>query len=124
MDAHVAGKMGIGVLDAEINYQGLIFKDNNNNYSFNLSPVGSFAIPYLMLTASIDQGSYLAIEKQPITNKYKPYADLNISVELNVKENDFRNAGLGSIVDELKGIFHWKVRTEVPSLFPAYRIST
>ena len=61
-------------MEAEIDYQGLIFKDNNNNYSFNLSPVGSFAIPYLMLNASIDQGSYLAIEKQPVTNKYKPYA--------------------------------------------------
>jgi len=106
VNAHVAGKMGIGILDAEIDYQGLIFKDNNNNYSFNLSPVGSFAIPYLMLNASIDQGSYLAIEKQPVTNKYKPYADLNISVELKVKEDDFRNAGLGSVVDELKGIMN------------------
>jgi len=106
VDAHVSGKMGIGVLDAEIDYQGLIFKDNSNNYSFNLSPVGSFTIPYLMLTASIDQGSYLAIEKQPVTNKYKPYADLNMSVELDVKEDDFRNAGLGSIVDELKSIMN------------------
>jgi len=104
VDAHIAGKVGIGVLEAEIDYQGLIFRDAQDNYSFNLSPVGSFGIPYLMLSASIDEGSVLAIEKQPGTNEYKPFADLNMTVEVKAGEEDFRSAGVGSLVDELKGM--------------------
>ncbi len=103
VDAHLSGQIGVGILDAELSYEGLLFKDAGDNYTFNLSPVGTFGIPFLKLTAEIEPGSLLAIEKQD-NNKYRPYIDLNVGVSMEVPESDFRDNGLGDIIDEVKGV--------------------
>lgn len=102
-DAHVGGQMGIGVLDAEVSYQGLILRDDQDNYSFNLNPVGRLEIPFLKITADIKEGSYLAIEKSTGSDTYRPYADLNMKVDIHAEEADFIETGLGNVIDELKG---------------------
>lgn len=105
VDAHVGGAMRIDVLDATLPYQGLILKDTRDNYFFNLSPVGSLEIPFLKISAEIERGSYLAIEKSLGSDSYRPYADLNMKVSIQVTEADFRNADLNSDVDHLKEVF-------------------
>ncbi len=104
VDAYLAGRVGVEILEAELSYRGLIFKDNRGSYAFNLSPVGSFEIPFLKLTAAIETGSLLAFERVPQTGKYRPYADLNLMIDIHVPESDLRGHGMGTVVDELKGL--------------------
>jgi hypothetical protein len=49
VDAHIAGKAGVSLLDAELGYQGILARDEHGNYAFNLSPQGTFGIPFLKL---------------------------------------------------------------------------
>lgn len=101
IDAHISGNLGIDVLESEIGYKGLIFKENNN-YNFNLNPQGSFTVPFLMLTAEIGGGSVIAVEKDAFSGKYRPYADFNLTVGMQVGEDQFRNNGMGEMVDGIK----------------------
>ncbi|MBP9133555.1 MAG: hypothetical protein KBF75_05990 [Saprospiraceae bacterium] len=103
VDAHIAGKAGVSLLDAELGYQGILARDEHGNYAFNLSPQGTFGIPFLKLNAEIENGSVLAIEKQA-NGKYRPYIDLSLNVNMQVPESDFRDEGLGDIIDQLKGV--------------------
>lgn len=102
IDTHVFGNCGIGIKDAVLSYDGLITRNIDDEYKFDLSPTGTFAIPFLKLNAQVKEGSLFIVENDKATDTYKPYADLNLQVDLQITENEFRNAGLGKQVDEIK----------------------
>lgn len=108
VEAHVGGQVGMDVLDGQISYQGLIFKDKKDNYGFNLSPVGSLEIPFLKIKAEILSGSELVVQKPESGGTYKPYADLNLRVGILAKEEDFRSAGMGDVIDGMRDILRFQ----------------
>lgn len=102
VNAQLRGGIELGILDAAIDYAGLLLKDPNGSYAFDLSPIGSFQVPFLKLDVNIEPGSVLSIRRPAAGQAYRPYTDLNISVGLNIGEPEFAAVGLGDLLSGMK----------------------
>jgi len=84
--ATVSGKTKVKVLGADIQYIGILYKDEKTeSYAFDLIPKGTFDIKWMMVNAAVMDGSYFTVHK--INNEYRPYGELNLALNLSVSPN-------------------------------------
>ena len=102
--ADLIGGINIDLLGATIDYAGLVYRAPDGGYVFDLSPLGSFEIPFIKITASIETGSLIGIRRTAGTGSYRPFADLNLDISIQALEDEFRNSGVGALLDELMGL--------------------
>lgn len=103
IDAEIKGAIRAGIIDAEIDYAGLILKNDQTGYGMDITPSGSFEIPFVKLNVSVDPGSAIYIKRPSAGAAFRPYADLNLTVNLMIGEQEFESLGMGSLVGDLKG---------------------
>jgi hypothetical protein len=103
IDTRLQGGMEVGILDAQLSYTGLLTQEADG-YAFDLSPAGNFRVEFLKLDVGLQPGSALSIRRPAAGQAYRPYADLNLEINMNIGEQEFVDAGLGELLNGFKNV--------------------
>ena len=95
-DAAVKGKIIITPIGDTTMYAGKLFIDGETDqYALDLIPQGAVDLPYLKGAFDFKPGSVVSIRKETpfCVTQWKPYADLNVTLSMNMQEGDFTRLG-------------------------------
>lgn len=100
IDAKILGKVKVKILEAEVNYQGLIYLDSKTeSFAFDLTTYGNFYIPWLKVKATILESSYISFKKPNKGEDYRPFAAFDLFFNFNIGTNDL--PGFSALLDNV-----------------------
>ena len=103
-DAEIKGKIIVAPVGDTVIYNGKIFTDRVTGlYALDLIPQGTMDLPYLKGGFTFKPGSVVSIRKEmpECVTAWKPYADLNVDLNMKMQEGDFTKLGGSGMSDKM-----------------------